>query len=98
MSALATDADLRNLDNVDHVDHRRACRPFGKNCGFTLAESSQYIILMDDELALDLGAQIFGSVPGVFVNADGDLVHEPVNQSPHFRRRTTKHTRQRVVR
>lgn len=71
MSALATDEDLRKLDGTSDVDYRRASRPFGENCGFTLAESSQYVILMDDTLALELGAPILGSVPGVYVNADG---------------------------
>lgn len=71
MSALATDADLRKLDGTDTVNYRRASRPFGDNCGFTLAESGQYVVLMDDELALELGAEIYGAVPGVFVHADG---------------------------
>lgn len=71
MSALATDDDLRKLDNTTTPDYRRASRPFGNNCGFTLAESSQYIMLMADDLAVELGANIYGAVPGVFVNADG---------------------------
>ena len=71
MGALATDAELRKLDGVPQADYRRASRPFGRNCGFTLAEASQYVVLMDDELALELGADIFGAVPGVYVNADG---------------------------
>lgn len=71
MSALATDADLRRLDGSETADYRRASRPFGENCGFTLGESGQFVVLMDDELALQLGAQIFGAVPGVFINADG---------------------------
>jgi len=71
MGALATDAELRKLDGNQQVDHRRASRPFGENCGFTLAESGQYVVLMDDDLALALGAEIFAAVPGVYVNADG---------------------------
>lgn len=71
MSALATDAELCKLDGSEFANHRRSSRPFGENCGFTLAESGQYVMLMADDLALELGAQIFGSVPGVFVNADG---------------------------
>lgn len=71
MSALATDADLRKLFGEQDIDYRRACRPFGENCGFTIAESGQYVVLMDDELAMELGANIYGAVPGVFVNADG---------------------------
>jgi len=74
MSALATDADLLKLDGLSSSElpnFRRASRPFGQNCGFTLAESSQYVVLMADDLAIELGAQIFGAVPGVYVNADG---------------------------
>jgi len=72
MGALATDDDLRQLDQNQIVDHRRACRPFSTNLGFTMAESSQFFILMNDELALELGATIYGSVADVFINADGN--------------------------
>src|SRR5690606_33447623 len=65
MSALATDANLRRLDNTDSVDHRRASRPFGQNCGFVLGESAQFALLMDDELAMELGVDIYGAVPDV---------------------------------
>lgn len=71
MGALATDANIAKLDGSETADHRRSCRPFGENCGFTIAESSQYVLLMDDALALELGADILGAVPGVFVHADG---------------------------
>lgn len=75
MSALATDAEIARLPqgvlSDGRVDYRRASRPFGANCGFTIAESGQYIILMDDALALELGAEIYGAVPGVFIHADG---------------------------
>lgn len=71
MSALATDADLRKLTGTQDIDYRRASRPFGENCGFTIAESGQYVMLMDDELAVRLGAQIFAAVPAVYVHADG---------------------------
>ena len=71
MGALGTDAELRDLDQSETTDHRRASRPFGENCGFTLAESAQFIILCDDELALTMGANIHGGVSHVFVNADG---------------------------
>lgn len=72
MGALATDDDLRALDNSETVDNRRACRPFSTNVGFTLAESAQFVVLMDDELALALGATIYGSVADVFINADAN--------------------------
>jgi len=71
MSALATDENLCKLDGANAPDHRRASRPFGENCGFVLSESGQYIVLFDDELALEMGAQIHGAVADVFVNADG---------------------------
>ncbi|MCG8671267.1 MAG: beta-ketoacyl synthase [Pseudomonadales bacterium] len=71
MSALATDVNLKKLDSSERPDHQRASRPFSDNCGFTLAESAQYVVLMDDELAMTLGAQVHGAVTDVFVNADG---------------------------
>ncbi len=71
MGALTEDEALMTLDGTNEVDNRRACRPFSVNAGFTLAEAAVYVVLMDDELALDLGAEIYGSVPDVFVNADG---------------------------
>ena len=42
MGALASDRELRELDGLSpeqEPDHRRACRPFAENCGFTIAES-----------------------------------------------------------
>jgi acetoacetyl-[acyl-carrier protein] synthase len=78
MGALATEEGLRQIQGKDEVaqsesevDWRRASRPFGENCGFTLAEACQFVVLMDDELALELGADIHGAVPDVFINADG---------------------------
>lgn len=74
MGALADDASLRELDKLakgERPDYRRACRPFGFNAGFTLAESAQCIVLFDDELAMELGANIHGAVNDVFINADG---------------------------
>lgn len=74
MGALATDDALRKLDGLDddtNPDWRNACRPFAESAGFTIAESSQYFVLMDDELALESGAEILGAVADVFVNADG---------------------------
>ena len=59
MGALGTDQNLLELDKakgLSEPDVRRACRPFGENCGFTLAEGAQFITLMDDELALEMGA------------------------------------------
>ena len=36
-----------------------------------LGESAQFIILMEDNLALELGANIYGSVPSVASHSDG---------------------------
>jgi acetoacetyl-[acyl-carrier protein] synthase len=74
MGALAEDKALLALDadkGLTEPDWRRAARPFSTNCGFTIAEGAQYIVLMDDELALELGATIYGAVTDVFINADG---------------------------
>lgn len=72
MGALAEDEALNKIDGITgEPNYRRACRPFAENCGFTLAEASQFIILFDDELAMELGANIYGSVADVFINADG---------------------------
>ncbi len=74
MGALVDDASLLALDRhkgLSEPDHRRACRPFGDNAGFTLGESAQFVILCDDRLALEMGANIHGAINDVFVNADG---------------------------
>lgn len=74
MSALADDASVKALDALELLtdeDYQRVCRPFARNCGFTIAESAQFVMLMDDSLALELGADILGAVPEVFINADG---------------------------
>ncbi|MDF1646168.1 MAG: beta-ketoacyl synthase [Legionellaceae bacterium] len=72
MGALATDKELADMDGVTVPNHARACRPFSTNAGFTLAEAGQFVILMDDALAFELGAEIYGSVADVFVNADAN--------------------------
>jgi len=72
MGALAEDSKILALDSDRETpDYQRASRPFSDNCGFTLSESSQFFVLMDDQLALQLGANIHGSVADVFINADG---------------------------
>lgn len=74
MGALASDAALLALDaakGLTQPDYRRACRPFANNCGFTIGESAEFVLLCSDSFAMEIGAQIFGAVPGVFVNADG---------------------------
>lgn len=71
MGALASEEKLKKLDGTDEADPRRTSRPFGENAGFTMAEASQYVVLMDDALAIELGADIHGAVGDVFINADG---------------------------
>ncbi len=72
MGALATDESLCELDGTTLPNNRRSCRPFSTNSGFTLAESVQFFVLMEDELALKLGMNIYGSVADVFINADAN--------------------------
>ncbi len=74
MGALAEDTALLALDQISNQaepDHTRSCRPFAQNCGFTIGESSQWTLLMDDELVIELGAEIYGAIPTVFSYADG---------------------------
>ncbi len=68
MGALATEEKMAALGDPDP---RRYSRPFGENAGFVISESAQYIVLMDDALAVELGADIHGAVPDVFIDADG---------------------------
>ncbi len=74
IGAIAEDEKVLELDRekgLTEPDYSSSCRPFSKNCGFTLSESAQYFILFDDDLALELGAQIFGAIGNMFINADG---------------------------
>ncbi|MFY9178902.1 MAG: beta-ketoacyl synthase [Venatoribacter sp.] len=74
MTALTSEPKLRALDNLtaeQAIDFARASRPFAENVGFTLAESAQFFILSDDQLALDNGLTIYASVREVFIQADG---------------------------
>jgi acetoacetyl-[acyl-carrier protein] synthase len=74
MGALGRDQDLLELDRHRHPtepDFRRACRPFAENCGFTIAEGAQFVVLLDDALAVELGAIIHGAVTDVQIHADG---------------------------
>ncbi len=74
MGALGTDEGLLELDRQagrTEPDLRRACRPFAENCGFTIAEGAQFVVLLDDALAVELGAAVHGAVTDVLVHADG---------------------------
>ena len=71
MGALAEDEALMALDGSNEPDNRRACRPFSSNAGFTVAEAGVFLVLMDEKLALECGAEIYGSIADIYVNADG---------------------------
>ena len=77
MSALSDDKRMLELqalqnESIENGPNQvKACRPFGNNIGMVLGESAQFTILMDDALALGLGANIYGSVPSVFSHVDG---------------------------
>lgn len=71
MGALAEDEAIMALDGSEVPDYRRACRPFSSNFGFTCGEAAIYVLMMDEELAMELGAEILSAVPAVYVNADG---------------------------
>ena len=73
MSALANEEGLKKLDGITEgsANHRKTSRPFGDNCGFTIGEAAQFIVLMDDALTVELGCKVLGSVADVFTNADG---------------------------
>ncbi|TQV72953.1 beta-ketoacyl synthase [Aliikangiella marina] len=72
MGALAEDAQIAAIDGSETADDRRFSRPFAENAGFTIGEAAQFFILMDDQLALELGATIYGAAADVFVNADAN--------------------------
>ena len=77
MSALSDDKRMMELQAQqnesieDGPNQLRACRPFGNNIGMILGESAQFVILMDDDLAIELGANVYGSVASVHSHADG---------------------------
>ena len=77
MSALSDDKRMLEMQasNGESIDYgpmqTRACRPFGNNAGMVLGESSQFVILMEASLAIELGADIYGSVPSVHSHSDG---------------------------
>lgn len=79
MTALVTEKKLRQLEKDQESEsevsqapnYHNASRPFAENAGFTLGESSQFFILCDAELTLELGLSVYGSIGDVFVHADG---------------------------
>ena len=76
VSALSDDKAMIALqsqlkEEEKEPNQRKACRPFGDNIGMVLGESAQFVILMDEQLALEIGAEIYASVPTVASHADG---------------------------
>ena len=73
---LAEDENLIKLqeklgEDFNEPNHRKICRPFGENIGMSLGESAQFVILMADSLALDLGLNIHGAALSSHIHADG---------------------------
>ena len=52
-------------------NHRKICRPFGENIGMILGESAQFVVLMQDTLALELGLNIHGAALSSHIHSDG---------------------------
>ena len=73
---LAEDKNLIKLQKQLGEDskipnHRKICRPFGENIGMILGESAQFVVLMQDSLALELGLNIHGSALSSHIHSDG---------------------------
>ena len=75
-TGLAEEKNSLNLqkklqESSDYVNYKKICRPFGENVGMSLGESAQFIVLMDENLAIELGCNIYGAALSSHVNADG---------------------------
>jgi acetoacetyl-[acyl-carrier protein] synthase len=73
---LAEDENLMKLqeklgEDFAEPNHRKICRPFGENIGMSLGESAQFVVLMADSLALELGLNIHGAALSSHIHADG---------------------------
>tara|TARA_B100000965_G_scaffold307242_1_gene266169 strand:+ start:22 stop:1191 length:1170 start_codon:yes stop_codon:yes gene_type:complete len=73
---LADDKNLIKLqeklgENCEIPNHQRICRPFGENIGMILGESAQFVVLMQDSLALELGLNIHGAALSSHIHSDG---------------------------
>ncbi len=73
---LAEDKNLIKLqeqlgEDYEIPNHRKICRPFGENIGMILGESAQFIVLMQDSLALELGLNIHGAALSSHIHSDG---------------------------
>ena len=77
MSALSDDKRMIELQAQNNEDisqgpiQEKACRPFGNNVGMVLGESAQFVFLMEDSLAVDIGAEVYGTVASVSSHSDG---------------------------
>ncbi len=73
---LAEDENLIKLqeklgEDFNKPNHRKICRPFGENIGMSLGESAQFVVLMADNLAFELGLNIHGAALSSHIHADG---------------------------
>ena len=73
---LAEDKNLIKLqeqlgEDCEVPNHQKICRPFGENIGMILGESAQFIVLMQDSLALELGLNIHGAALSSHIHSDG---------------------------
>tara|TARA_A100001015_G_scaffold69647_1_gene77108 strand:+ start:901 stop:2589 length:1689 start_codon:yes stop_codon:yes gene_type:complete len=73
---LAEDKNLIELqkklgEDYKIPNHRKICRPFGENIGMILGESAQFVVLMQDALALELGLNIHGAALSSHIHSDG---------------------------
>mgnify|MGYP001242676451 FL=1 len=73
---LAEDKNLIKLqkklgEDYKIPNHRKICRPFGENIGMILGESAQFVVLMQDSLALELGLNIHGTALSSHIHSDG---------------------------
>ena len=76
MGALSDDKRMLELQSKlnepsDEPNPKKACRPFGENIGMVMGESAQFVVLMDENLALEIGAEMYASVQTVASHADG---------------------------
>ena len=59
------------------------------NCGFTIAESAQMVVLFDDALALEMGAGLFGGEGFILQRLRGDgkaFIHAGANSFGAYQR------------
>ena len=73
---LAEDQNLVKLqeqlgEDCKMPNHRKICRPFGENIGMILGESAQFVVLMQDSLAFELGLNIHGAALSSHIHSDG---------------------------